>query len=39
MATARLAWLADDVAIELGDDFLGGHRLIQSTSTVWFMLV
>jgi hypothetical protein len=26
MATARLAcWLADDVAVELGDDFLGGH--------------
>jgi hypothetical protein len=32
-------WLPDDVVVELGDDFLGGHGHGQSASTVWFMFV
>ncbi len=31
--------LADDVIVELGDDFLGSHGHGQSASTVWFMFV
>jgi hypothetical protein len=31
--------LPDDVVVELGDDFLGGHGHGQSASTVWFMFV
>ena len=43
IATARLAaCLADDVAVELGDDLLGRHRacwLHASISIVWCWLV
>jgi hypothetical protein len=39
MATALGGVLADDVAVQLGDDFLRRHRAHSRTSKVWFWLV